>query len=68
MLDDLFISVVQSLDISYLKSIKELLQPSHFCLVFCHLITVAVIFFLHLFHCQLRVSPDKESLNAEIFV
>jgi dolichyl-phosphate-mannose--protein O-mannosyl transferase len=48
------ISVVQMWDISYFKAIKELLHPSHFCQVFCHLITVVVIFFLHLFHYQLE--------------
>jgi hypothetical protein len=60
------ISVVQAWGISYFKAIKELLQPSHFCQVFCHLITVAVVLLLHLFCYQLRNSPDEESSNAKL--
>jgi hypothetical protein len=61
------ISVVQTWDISYFEAIKELLQPSHFCQVLRHLIAVAVILFLYLFHYQLRISPDEESPNAKLF-
>jgi dolichyl-phosphate-mannose--protein O-mannosyl transferase len=61
------ISVVQSWDIPYFKAIKELLQPLHFCQVFYHLIAIAIVFFLHLFHYHLRVSPDKESPNTKLF-
>jgi hypothetical protein len=61
------IIVVQMWDISYFKAIKELVQPSHFCQVLCHLIPVAVIFFLHFLRYELRVSPEKESSNTELF-
>jgi hypothetical protein len=60
------IVVVQTGDISHVKAIKELLHSSYFYQIFSHLIIVAVIFFLHLFFYQLEISPDKESLNAEI--
>jgi dolichyl-phosphate-mannose--protein O-mannosyl transferase len=60
------ISVVQVWDISYFEAIKELLEPSHFCQVFCHLVVVAVILFLHMFHYQLRISLDEESSNANL--
>jgi dolichyl-phosphate-mannose--protein O-mannosyl transferase len=61
------ISIVQAWDISYFKAMKELLKPSHFYQVFCHLVTVAFILFLHLFRYQMRISLDEESLNAKLF-
>jgi dolichyl-phosphate-mannose--protein O-mannosyl transferase len=60
------IVVVKMWDILHFKAIKELLHSSYFCQILNHLIIVAVIFFLHLFYYQLEISPDKESLNAEI--
>jgi dolichyl-phosphate-mannose--protein O-mannosyl transferase len=60
------IVVVKMWDILHFKAIKELLHSSHFCQILSHLIIVAVVFFLHLFCYQLEISPDKESLNAEI--
>jgi hypothetical protein len=61
------IPVVQAWDISYLKAIKKLLHPSHFCQIFSHLIIVAVILFLYLFCHKLRVSSDEKSSNVELF-
>jgi hypothetical protein len=61
------ITVVQTWDIPYFKPVKELLHPAHFYKVLGHLIIVAIIFFLNLLCYQLRVSPDKESSNDEIF-
>jgi dolichyl-phosphate-mannose--protein O-mannosyl transferase len=60
------ILVVQAWDISYLKTIKKLLNSSHLCQIFCHLIVVAVVLFMYLFYYQLRVSPDEKSPNAEL--
>jgi hypothetical protein len=60
------IVVVQTWDIPHFKAIKELLYSSYFCQILSHLVIVTVIFFLHLFCYQLGISPDKESLNAEI--
>jgi hypothetical protein len=59
------IVVVWTWDIPYFKAVKELLHSSHFCQIFSHLVTVVVIFFLHLFHYELGISPDKESPNAK---
>jgi hypothetical protein len=63
----IYILVVQAWDISYFEAIKELLQPLHFCQVFCHLIAVAIILFLHLFRYLLRISLDQKSPNAKLF-
>jgi hypothetical protein len=63
----IYISVVQSWNISYLKAIKEFLQPSYFRQIFYHFITVAVVFLLHLLCYQLSIPPNKESSNAQIF-
>jgi dolichyl-phosphate-mannose--protein O-mannosyl transferase len=61
------ITVVQTWDILYFKPVDKLLHPVHFCWIIGHLVIVTVTFFLNLFCYQLRVSPDKESSNAEIF-
>jgi dolichyl-phosphate-mannose--protein O-mannosyl transferase len=58
--------VVQAWDISYLKAIKKLLHPLHFCQIFCHLIIIPAVLFLYLFYHELRVSSDEKSLNAEL--
>jgi hypothetical protein len=60
------IVVVQTWDILHFKAIKELLHSLLFCQIFGHLVIIVVIFFLHLFRYQWGISPDKESLNAEI--
>jgi hypothetical protein len=62
----IIIVIVQMWDIPHFKAIKELLHSLHFCQIFSHLVIIAVIFYLHLFHYQLGISPDKELPNAEV--
>jgi hypothetical protein len=61
------VTVVQTWDIPYFKAVKKLLHHAHFCWVLYHFLIAVDILFLNLFCYHLRVSPDKESSNAELF-